>query len=87
MRKIRLSMDAYDRGFSSYERRGPDRFDAEGRGPRPVEVDGHRFSVDGQFVQYFGWSFNFRSRCATGLQLFDVNFQVCSMTWLGAGGP
>ncbi|KAL8588486.1 hypothetical protein ACOMHN_022273 [Nucella lapillus] len=75
LRKVRLSMDAYDRGFSSYERRGPDRFDASGRGPRLVEPDGRRFSVDGQFVQYFGWSFNFRSRCATGLQLFDVNFQ------------
>ncbi|XP_076447626.1 diamine oxidase [copper-containing]-like [Babylonia areolata] len=75
LRKVRLSMDAYDRGFSSYERRGPNRFDAEGRGPRFVEPDGRRFTVDGQFVQYFGWSFNFRSRTTTGLQLFDVNFQ------------
>lgn len=75
VRKVRQSMDEYDRGFSSSERRGPHRFDAPGRGPRPVEPDGRRFAVDGQFVTYFGWSFNFRSRTATGLQLFDVIFQ------------
>ncbi|KAK7480931.1 hypothetical protein BaRGS_00027842, partial [Batillaria attramentaria] len=75
LRRVRLYMDSYDRGFSSYKRRGPHRFDAPGQGPRLTEPDGRRFSVDGQFVKYFGWNFNFRSRCATGLQLFDVNFQ------------
>lgn len=75
LRRVRLYMDSYDRGFSSYERRGPHRFDAPGQGPRLTEPDGRRYKVDGQFVEYFGWSFNFRSRCATGLQLFDINFQ------------
>lgn len=69
-------MDVYDQKFSSYERRGSERFDVPGQGPRQTEPDGRRFRIDGQFVEYFGWSFNFRSRSATGIQLFDVNFQV-----------
>ncbi|XP_005102608.1 amiloride-sensitive amine oxidase [copper-containing] [Aplysia californica] len=75
LRKIVGMMDPVDAQFSSYKRRGHASFDTPLRGPRLVEPDGHRYSIDDQFVKYFGWSFNFHMRTTTGLQILDVYFQ------------
>ena len=44
------------------------------RGPRQVEPDGKRYAVSGRHVEYMGWSFDFRVRTSSGLQLFDIRF-------------
>ncbi|XP_046342809.1 amiloride-sensitive amine oxidase [copper-containing]-like [Haliotis rufescens] len=75
LKKINLFMDKYDSVYSSYKRRGLNDYDVPVRGPRLVEPDGRRYSIDGQHVQYFGWNMNFRARTSTGLQLFDIRFQ------------
>lgn len=75
LRKIQPIMDNVDAQFSTFTRRGHQSFDTPLRGPRLIEPDGHRYSVDDQFVQYFGWSFNYHMHTATGLQILDVYFQ------------
>uniref|UniRef100_A0A0B6ZT74 Amine oxidase n=1 Tax=Arion vulgaris TaxID=1028688 RepID=A0A0B6ZT74_9EUPU len=75
LRKVSHSMDTVDAQFSTFTRRGHRSFDTPLRGPRLIEPDGHRYSVDDQFVHYFGWSFNFHMHPSTGLQILDVYFQ------------
>lgn len=75
LRKIQPIMDSVDAQFSTFTRRGHHSFDTPLRGPRLLEPDGHRYSIDDQFVQYFGWSFNYHMHTCTGLQILDVHFQ------------
>lgn len=75
IRKLKPVMDEVDAEFSSFKRRGHHTFDTPLRGPRLIEPDGHRYSVNDQFLTYFGWSFNFHMRTDMGLQIVDVYFQ------------
>ena len=60
--------------FSSFERRGTPQPPKPLRPPQLVEPDGKRYTVSGRHVEYMKWSFDFRSRSSSGLQLFDIRF-------------
>ena len=60
--------------YSSYVRRGKPQPPKPLRPPQLVEPDGKRYTVSGRHVEYMKWSFDFRSRSSTGLQLFDIRF-------------
>lgn len=65
-----------DKGvFSTYERRGDPQPKKPLRNPRVYEPDGKRYSVSGHHVEYMGWSFDFRSRTSSGIQIFDIKFK------------
>lgn len=84
-------MDAYDGGtvkkifypmpskdevlYSSYRRRGDPQPAKPTRGPRQFEPDGKRYYVQDRHVEWMGWSFDFRARSTTGIQIFDLKFQ------------
>ena len=62
--------------FSSYERRGtPPQPPKPLRNPQIFEPDGKRYTVSGRHVEYMGWSFCFRARTSSGIQLFDIKFK------------
>ena len=60
--------------FSSFVRRGKPQPSKPLRPPQLVEPDGKRYTVSGRHVEYMKWSFDFRSRSSSGLQLFDIRF-------------
>ena len=60
--------------FSSSLRRGKPQPPKPLRPPQLVEPDGKRYTVSGHNVEYMKWSFDFRSRSSSGLQLFDIRF-------------
>uniref|UniRef100_F7E3V7 Amine oxidase n=2 Tax=Ornithorhynchus anatinus TaxID=9258 RepID=F7E3V7_ORNAN len=60
--------------FSSYRPRGSFPTPTHVTGPRLAEPQGHRYRVEGNAVVYGGWSFAFRLRSSTGLQLLDLRF-------------
>ena len=60
--------------FSSYLRRGGSHPSKPLRPPQLVEPDGKRYAVSGHHVEYMNWSFDFRLRSSTGVQLFDISF-------------
>ena len=60
--------------YSSYLRRGKPQPPKPLRPPQLVEPDGKRYTVNGHHVEYMKWSFDFRSRSSTGVQLFDIRF-------------
>ncbi|XP_078062494.1 diamine oxidase [copper-containing], partial [Mustelus asterias] len=60
--------------FSTYIPRGHFKTRTDIPGPKQYESPGKRYKVQGNSVLYTGWSFAFRSRASTGLQLFDVRF-------------
>ena len=60
--------------FSSFLRRGKPQPPKPLRPPQLVEPDGKRYTVSGHHVEYMKWSFDFRSRSSSGLQLFDIRF-------------
>ena len=84
-------MDAYDKGtvkkifypmphkdeafFATYQRRGEPQPAKPTRGPRQYEPDGKRYYVQDRHVEWMGWSFEFRARPTTGIQLFNLQFQ------------
>ncbi|XP_077159638.1 diamine oxidase [copper-containing] [Paroedura picta] len=46
----------------------------DAHGAKICETKGHRYQVQGNLLEYSGWSLAFRLRSSTGLQLFDVRF-------------
>ena len=65
-----------DKGqFSTYDRRGDPQPKMPLRNPRVYEPDGKRYTVSGRHVEYMGWSFDFRSRTSSGIQIFDIKFK------------
>ena len=81
-------MNAYDAGskmvfkapedkglFSTYKRRGDPQPKKPLRNPQIFEPDGKRYTVSGRHVEYMGWSFDFRSRTSSGIQLFNIKFK------------
>ena len=61
--------------FSTYERRGDPQPKKPLRHPRIFEPDGKRYTVSGRHVEYMGWSFDFRARTSSGIQIFDIKFK------------
>ncbi|XP_077365061.1 diamine oxidase [copper-containing] isoform X2 [Festucalex cinctus] len=70
--KVRLPH--HDDLYSTYIPRGESNTPTNIHGPKLVEPQGHRYHVDGNFVEYAGWSFAYRVRSSAGLQVFDVRF-------------
>ncbi|XP_062377304.1 amiloride-sensitive amine oxidase [copper-containing] [Sardina pilchardus] len=60
--------------YSTFIPRGPSNTPTHIHGPKLVEPQGPRYHVDGNFVEYAGWSFAFRVRSSAGLQIFDLRF-------------
>lgn len=60
--------------FSSYQFRGDFPSPITVKGPRLVQPYGPRYRLEGNAVLYGGWSFAFRLRSSTGLQVLDVRF-------------
>ncbi|XP_026858802.2 amiloride-sensitive amine oxidase [copper-containing] [Electrophorus electricus] len=60
--------------FSTYIPRGQSNTHTNIHGPKLVEPQGHRYRIDGNFVEYAGWSFAYRVRSSAGLQIFDIRF-------------
>ncbi|XP_003410055.1 diamine oxidase [copper-containing]-like [Loxodonta africana] len=60
--------------FSSYRPRGTFSKPITMNGPRLVQPQGHRYQLEGNAVLYGDWSFAFRLRSSSGLQVLDVRF-------------
>lgn len=60
--------------YSTYVPRGHSSTPTNVHGPKLVEPQGHRYSIDHNFVKYAGWSFAYRVRSSAGLQVFDLRF-------------
>ncbi|XP_067887131.1 amiloride-sensitive amine oxidase [copper-containing] [Heterodontus francisci] len=60
--------------FSTYIPRGHFKTRTDIPGPKHYEPQGKRYRVKGNSVVYAGWSFAFRIRQSTGIQLFDIRF-------------
>ncbi|XP_074123605.1 diamine oxidase [copper-containing] [Sminthopsis crassicaudata] len=60
--------------FSSYQPRGDFRTSTAVPGPQLVEPQGPRYRLEGNVVLYGGWSFAFRMRTSTGLQILNLRF-------------
>lgn len=67
--------DAEDLMFSALSRRGDPVPQEPLRPPQIFEPDGKRYTVSGRHIEYMGWSFDFRLRTSSGVQIFDVNFK------------
>lgn len=60
--------------YSTYIPRGHSHPATNVHGPKLVEPQGHRYNLEGNFVEYAGWSFAYRVRSSAGLQVFDLRF-------------
>nr|BAG59239.1 unnamed protein product [Homo sapiens] len=60
--------------FSSHKPRGDFPSPIHVSGPRLVQPHGPRFRLEGNAVLYGGWSFAFRLRSSSGLQVLNVHF-------------
>ncbi|XP_014391358.1 PREDICTED: amiloride-sensitive amine oxidase [copper-containing] [Myotis brandtii] len=60
--------------FSSYKPRGHFPSPMTVKGPHLVQPQGPRYRLEGNAVLYGGWSFAFRLRSSTGLQVLNVHF-------------
>ncbi|XP_070122185.1 diamine oxidase [copper-containing] isoform X1 [Equus caballus] len=60
--------------FSSYKPRGDFPTPNTVHGPRLVQPQGPRYRLEGNTVLYGGWSFAFRLRSSSGLQVLNVHF-------------
>nr|XP_061821701.1 amiloride-sensitive amine oxidase [copper-containing]-like isoform X2 [Nerophis lumbriciformis] len=58
--------------YSTFTPRSPSSTNTQG--PKVVEPQGHRYHIDGNFVEYAGWSFAYGVRSSAGLQVFDLRF-------------
>mgnify|MGYP001793576380 CR=1 FL=1 len=61
--------------YSSLNRRGSPQPERPLRPPQIFEPDGKRYTVSGRHIEYMGWSFDFRLRTSSGIQIFDVKFK------------
>lgn len=60
--------------YSTFIPRGHSNTHTNIHGPKLVEPQGPRYRVEGNFVEYAGWSFAYRVRSSAGLQIFDLRF-------------
>uniref|UniRef100_A0A8C4NH99 Amine oxidase n=1 Tax=Eptatretus burgeri TaxID=7764 RepID=A0A8C4NH99_EPTBU len=75
IRKVILpKLEKEDLIFSTFKQRGTFEANTKQRGPLEFEPDGQRFQLYGNLVQYMPWTFAFRVRSSTGLQIFDIRF-------------
>lgn len=72
--KVKLPDHEDDDLYSTYIPRGHSSTPTNIHGPKLVEPQGPRYHIDGNFVEYAGWSFAYRVRSSAGLQVFDLRF-------------
>ncbi|XP_069502057.1 diamine oxidase [copper-containing] [Ambystoma mexicanum] len=72
--KAKLPKYSKEHLYSTYIPRGKFKTKTNVHGPKVCEPQGKRYLVQGNYVEYAGWSFAFRVRSSTGLQLFDIKF-------------
>lgn len=72
--KLRLPEHNQQDLYSTYIPRGHSNTPTDVHGPKLVEPQGRRYRVEGNFVEYAGWSFAYRVRSSAGLQIFDLCF-------------
>lgn len=72
--KVRLPDHDENDLYSTYIPRGHSNTPTNIHGPKLVEPQGPRYRVEGNFVEYAGWSFAYRVRSSAGLQVFDLRF-------------
>ncbi|CAL8292200.1 unnamed protein product [Lota lota] len=74
LQKVRLPEHDEEDLFSTYIPRGQSNSASDIHGPKFVQPQGPRYHIDGNFIEYAGWSFAYRVRSSAGLQIFDLRF-------------
>ncbi|XP_029443840.1 amiloride-sensitive amine oxidase [copper-containing]-like [Rhinatrema bivittatum] len=74
IKKLKLPEYTKEDLYSTYIPRGKFKTKTEVHGTKVTEPGGKRYKVQGNYVEYTGWSFAFRVRSSAGLQLFDIQF-------------
>ncbi|XP_029443843.1 amiloride-sensitive amine oxidase [copper-containing]-like isoform X2 [Rhinatrema bivittatum] len=74
IKKVRLPKYKKDDPFSTYMPRGKFKTKANSHGTKVCEPQSKQYRVQGNYVEYTGWSFAFRVCSSSGLQLFDIQF-------------
>ncbi|KAM8966569.1 diamine oxidase [copper-containing]-like [Pelodytes ibericus] len=74
LQKLHLPLDSDNNIFSTYIPRGEYKTKSNIHGPKICESQGKRYRVLGNYVEYAGWSFTFRSRSSAGLQIFNLQY-------------
>nr|XP_057916337.1 amiloride-sensitive amine oxidase [copper-containing] isoform X2 [Doryrhamphus excisus] len=72
--KVTLPHHDDDDQYSTFNPRGSTNTPTNIHGPKLVEPQGHRYHIDGNFIEYAGWSFAYRVSSTIGPQVFDVRF-------------
>ncbi|XP_075436596.1 diamine oxidase [copper-containing] [Ascaphus truei] len=72
--KIRLPEYVESDHYSTFIPRGEYKTKTDIHGPKVCEPQGKRYRVLGNYVEYAGWSFAYRVRTSTGMQLFDIQY-------------
>ncbi|KAM4688672.1 diamine oxidase [copper-containing] [Discoglossus pictus] len=72
--KIRLPDYTENDIYSTFKPRGEYKTKTDIHGPKVCEPQGKRYRVLGNYVEYAGWSFAYRVRTSSGLQLFDIQY-------------
>uniref|UniRef100_A0A8C5PIS0 Amine oxidase n=1 Tax=Leptobrachium leishanense TaxID=445787 RepID=A0A8C5PIS0_9ANUR len=72
--RLKLPHDAESDIFATYIPRGEYKVRSDIPGPKVCEPQGKRYRVLGNYVEYTGWSFAFRSSTSSGLHFFDIKY-------------
>ncbi|XP_053569231.1 amiloride-sensitive amine oxidase [copper-containing] [Bombina bombina] len=72
--KLRLPEYNENEHYSSFRPRGEYKTRSDIHGPKVCEPQGKRYRVLGNYVEYAGWSFAYRVRTSSGLQLYDIQY-------------
>uniref|UniRef100_A0A8C5PIG6 Amine oxidase n=1 Tax=Leptobrachium leishanense TaxID=445787 RepID=A0A8C5PIG6_9ANUR len=74
LKKLELGDDTGRNIYSTYIPRGEYKVGSDIPGPKFCASPDKRYRVLGNYVEYAGWSFAFRSRTSSGLQFLDVKY-------------
>ncbi|XP_041422742.1 amiloride-sensitive amine oxidase [copper-containing]-like [Xenopus laevis] len=72
--KLRLPVHMDSDPYSTFIPRGEYMTKSNVHGPKVCEPQGKRYRVMGNYVEYAGWSFAFRSSTSAGMQLYDIQY-------------
>ncbi|XP_003979043.1 diamine oxidase [copper-containing] [Takifugu rubripes] len=72
--KIKATQATENNIYSTYIPRGHFDTPSNIHGPKLVEPQGPRYRTDQNFVEYAGWSFAYRVRSLSGIQVFDLRY-------------
>ncbi|KAG8430160.1 hypothetical protein GDO86_018351 [Hymenochirus boettgeri] len=74
LEKVQLSDDTENDLFSTFIPRGEYKTKSNVHGPKICEPQGKRYRVLGNYVEYAGWSFAYRSSTSAGMQVYDLQY-------------